>query len=104
MACPRCQSESGDAKRWCPVCEADYDLWSRQYAADILWSVLGGMVVVVSIAMGMPLLGIPWIFTTTGIFAGFGTLLGIHRYNRKRRRTQFLRHGVVPRAYLPSKT
>lgn len=103
-SCPRCQTETPDRRRWCPVCEGVYDLWSRQYAADILWSVLGGAAVVMAIAIGIPLLGVPWLYASGGIFAGFGTLLGIHRYNRRRRRQQFLRDGVVPRAYLPSKT
>jgi len=101
MACARCDAELDDERRWCVDCERDYDTWSRRNASDIIWSTLGGMVVIVTAAMVVPLLGVPWLFATTGVFAGFGTLLGLHRWNRRRRRGQFLRGAAIPRAYLP---
>lgn len=100
MACPRCDTETVDDK-WCAACEASYDTWSRQHASDIIWPLMAGMVVVVSTAIGLPLLGFDWIIAATGVFTGFGTLYGLHRLNRRRRRGQFLRGAAMPRAYLP---
>jgi len=100
MACPRCGAESsGD--RWCTECEHAYDTWSRRHASDIIWSVMAGMVIVTTTAVALPLLGIDWIVASTGVFAGFGALVGLHRANRRRRRRQFLRGAAIPRAYLP---
>ena len=45
-----------------------------------------------------------WLVAASAIFAGFGTIGGLHYLNQRRRRRQFLRTGDVPRAYLPSKT
>lgn len=106
MTCPRCD-EPDDALapgRWCKLCEASYDVWSRRYASDIVWEVLVGTSLVVFAGMGLPLLGASWLFAATGIFAGFGAILGLHRLNRRRHRREYLRSGEVPRAYLPSKT
>ena len=99
MACPKCNAESSDG-RWCTVCERAYDTWSRRHATDIIWSLMAGAVVLTSTAVALPLLGIDWIVASLGVFTGFGTLLGLHRLNRRRRRRQFLRGAAVPRAYL----
>jgi len=102
MKCARCEAEVADVRRWCLQCERDYDLWSRRHAADIVYSALGGMVVVLAAGMLVPALGVSWLFALSGVFAGFGTIIGIHRFNRQRRRKQFLRGAAVPRAYLPT--
>jgi hypothetical protein len=105
MACARCGNpDEGDDRRWCAACEAAYDGWSRRYAADIVWAALTGTVVVVFAGMGLPLLGVSWLAAVTGVFAGFGAFLGLHRLNGRRRRRQFLAGGPVPRAYLPGKS
>jgi hypothetical protein len=104
VTCRRCQAELEDTATWCAGCDREFDAWSRQYASDIIVPVLAAMIVVMTVAVAMPLLGMPWIFATTGVFAGFGALVGISRWNRNRRRKQFLRDGGVPRAYLPEKT
>ena len=49
----------------------------------------------------LPLIGIDWIIAALGVFGGFGTLYGLHRGNRLRRRRQFLAGAAMPRAYLP---
>jgi hypothetical protein len=99
--CARCQAEITDDRRWCPACESDYDQWSRRHAADIVWSALGGMLCVLTAGMLVPALGAPWLFALSGVFAGFGTIIGIHRWNRRRRRAQFLKGAALARAYLP---
>lgn len=118
MTCVRCGSDSkpGDAAGardpldsrrptpWCKSCELHYDAWSRQHASDIVWEVLAAGLIVGFAGMGLPLLGVSWLAAATGIFAGFGTLIGLHRFNRRRRRRQYLSSGGVPRAYLPSKS
>jgi hypothetical protein len=106
MACERCGDPDvdGDPSRWCKACEVAYDGWSRRYAADILWAVLPAGVLVTFAGMGLPLLGASWLLAATGVFAGFGTMIGLHRLNRRRRRRQYLEAGEVPRAYLPGKT
>jgi hypothetical protein len=86
---------------WCSDCEQLYDGWSRKHASDIVWQALAGGVVVASIGMGLPLLGIGWLVAATGAFAGFGTLFGLSRLTRRRRRRQFLQ-STLPRAYLPA--
>ena len=90
--------------RWCPACERAYDAWSRRYASDIVWEALAGTVVVVFAGMGLPLLGVPWLAAASGVFAGFGALVGLHRLNRRRRRRQYLQTVAMPRAYLPDRT
>lgn len=106
MECARCQVETDDARRqvrptWCVICERDYDTWSRRHATDIIWQALGGMVVLITAGVLLPLLGAPSLIALSGIFAGFGTIVGLNRWNRKRRRGQFLRGAAMPRAYLP---
>lgn len=101
MTCTRCETGTAGPSGWCKPCEVTYDAWSRQYAADIVWQVLAGTVVVVGFGMGLPLLGVSWLVAALGVFAGFGTLVGLHRLNRRRRRRQFLTANL-PRMYLPS--
>jgi hypothetical protein len=91
-------------RRWCPACERAYDTWSRRHAGDIVWEVLSGTVIVAFVGMGLPLLGVSWLVAATGIFAGFGAFIGLHRLNVRRRRRQYLQGGEVPRAYLPDRT
>ena len=99
MACPKCTAETTD-DRWCADCERAYDTWSRRHATDIIWSLMAGMVIVTSTAIALPMLGVDWIVASVGVFTGFGTLVGLHRANRRRRRRQFLRGAAMPRAYL----
>lgn len=91
------------ASGWCRDCELAYDTWVRRHASDIVVPVLSGMVVLTGVAMGLPLLGFGGLIAVAGVFAGFGTLAGLHRLSQRRRRRQFLA-GTLPRAYLPSKT
>lgn len=100
MACPRCGASDGAAKRWCAPCERLYDAWSRQHAADIVWIVMSGGCVLATIGLAVPLLGLPWVLASAAAFLGWGTVLGLHRWNARRRRRQFLA-GTLPRAYLP---
>ena len=99
MSCPRCHAETDD-ERWCADCERAFDTWSRRHASDIIWSLMAGMVIVTSTAIVLPMLGVDWIIAAVGVFSGFGTLVGLHRANRRRRRRQFLRGAAMPRAYL----
>ncbi|MEO8699792.1 MAG: hypothetical protein ABI867_07100 [Kofleriaceae bacterium] len=103
MECGRCHAET-DAKHWCATCERDYDGWSRRHASDIVWSAVGGMIVVIFGAMVVPLLGAPWVWATTAIVGGAATILGTYTWNRGRRRRQFLAGAAVPRAYLTPKS
>ena len=104
MACPRCGDPTPDTgRRWCASCELSYDAWSRRYASDVVWEALAGTVVVAFAGMGLPLLGVSWLAAATGVFAGFGAFIGLHRLNTRRRRRQYLRAGEMPRAYLPGK-
>ena len=102
--CPRCTVEHEARTRWCPSCERDFDAYARDYATDIVWSALSGMLVVMGIGLGVPLLGVSTLVALGGVFAGFGTIVGVFRYVRHRRRRAFLRGAVLPRAYLPGKT
>lgn len=106
MACSRCATPTDEQRprRWCATCELDYDTWSRRHATDIVWSTLSGTVVVLAVAVGIPLLGVPWVVATAGIVAGAGTIVGVYRWNWRRRRAQFLAGAAVPRAYLTDKT
>ena len=103
MACPRCSAETEDDK-WCVECERAYDTWSRRHATDIIWSLMAGALIVTSTAVVLPMLGLDWILAAAGVFTGFGTLVGLHRANRRRRRRQFLRGAAMPRAYLQPPT
>lgn len=88
------------APTWCRDCELLYDTWVRRHATDIMWQALIGTVVIAAVGLGLPLLGVgPWI-EGVGAFAGFGTLFGLSRMTRRRRRRQFLQ-APLPRAYLP---
>lgn len=68
-----------------------------------MWPVLTATVIVSAVALGLPLLGAHWLVATTGVFAGFGAMYGLHQVNRRRRRREFL-VGALPRAYLPDQT
>lgn len=105
-SCTRCSDESGcpdSAAPWCKACELLYDQWSRRHASDIVWQALTGTVIVSAVGIGLPLLGIGKLIAAVGAFAGFGTVFGLSRLTRRRRRRQFLQ-APLPRAYLPAKT
>ncbi len=104
MACTRCDFDGPTgATGWCRECELAYDTWVRRHASDIILPTLAAMFVVSAIAIGLPLLGVGGLVAVAGVFAGFGTLVGLHQLGRRRRRRQFLA-GTLPRAYLPTKT
>ena len=104
MTCTRCNAGGElSARGWCRDCEREYHTWVRRHASDIIWPVLAGMVILSAVALGLPLLGAGYVVATTGVFAGFGTLVGLQRLNARRRRKQF-QLASLPRAYLPSKT
>lgn len=104
MSCTRCNADGASGPRgWCRDCELQYDTWIRRHASDIVWPLLAGTVMLCGFALGLPLLGAGYIVATTGVFAGLGTLFGLHRLNARRRRKQF-QLASLPRAYLPSKT
>ena len=101
MSCARCQGAvDANASSWCKDCERLYDGWVRRHASDIVWQSLAGTVVVSTIGLGLPLLGVGWLVAATSAFAGFGTIFGLGRLNRRRRRRQFLQ-APLPRADLP---
>lgn len=77
-----------------------FDGWARRHATDIVWQALVGTVVLCTIAIGLPLLGIGPLVAAAGAFAGFGVLYGLARLTRRYRRRQFLQT-ALPRAYLP---
>jgi hypothetical protein len=103
MACKRCGSKDAVTRRgkWCPDCEREYDVWVRRHAADIVWATLGGGFVLAAVGMLLPLLGVEWVVAASAAFAGWGTVIGLHKLNGRRRRRQFLQ-GDLPRAYLPA--
>ena len=88
------------AATWCKECERLYDQWSRRHAKDIVWQALTGTVIVSVVGLGLPLLGIGKLIGAVGAFAGFGTVYGLARITRRKRRQQFLQ-APLPRAYLP---
>jgi hypothetical protein len=96
--CARCSG--GDAP-WCAACERAYDGWVRRYASDVIWPLVAGMIVVMTCAMALPLLGVSWLVGAAGAIAGFGTVGALARLSRWRRRRQF-RLGSLPRAALLS--
>src|SRR5262249_31767615 len=103
MACERCGSAAETRRgKWCPDCERAFDTWVRRYAADIVWSVMGGGFVLATIGMILPMLGVEWLVPASAAFAGWGTIFGLHRLNARRRRRQFLAGATLPRAYLPA--
>lgn len=102
MACVRCQADVPVTRSgWCADCERAYDTWVRRHATDIIWSVLGGGVVLGAIGVGLPLLGLSSAVAFAGAFVGLGTALGLQHAAGKRRRKQFLTGAAMPRAYLP---
>lgn len=104
MSCPRCRADAPTGRTgWCLECERQYDAWIRGYAGDIVVPVLSGMVILTTVAMLLPFLGLGPLVATLGVVAGFGTLAGTFRLRRRKRRRQFLT-ASLPRAYLPSKT
>lgn len=120
-SCPRCHAELDDAPRdrggsiggsrpmrwgmptatWCKDCEQLYDGWVRRHANDIVWQALIGTVIVSTVGVGLPILGVGTLVAAAGAFAGFGAVYGLSRLTRRRRRQQFLQ-APLPRAYLPS--
>ena len=104
MACPRCHTSDDLVKSgWCKSCELAYDAWVRRHAADIIWQVMGGGVVLACIGIGLPLLGVGVLSAAFAAFTGFGTIWALSRYGNRRRRRQFLQgRGLLPRAYLPA--
>jgi hypothetical protein len=88
------------APTWCRDCELLYDAWVRRHATDIIWQAMLGTLVIAAIGIGLPLLGVGSLIAAVGAFAGFGTLFGLARMTRRRRRQQFLQ-APLPRAYLP---
>ena len=103
MGCARCNADVVTGRgRWCTDCERGYDTWVRQYAADIIWVVMAGGFVLAGVGMVLPLLGVEWVVAASAAFAGWGTILGLHRLNVRRRRRQYLAGAPLPRAYLPA--
>lgn len=104
MRCPRCAAEhAGSASQWCADCEALYDAWVRQHAADIIWQTFAGAGIAMVIGLGLPVLGLPTLLGTVGVLIGFGAFRGLRAWNTRRRRRQFLA-GSLPRAYLPDRS
>ena len=102
MSCPRCAAETPDtgASAWCKDCELQFDGWVRRHATDIVWQALIGTVIVSTVGVGLPLLGVGKLIGAAGAFAGFGSVYGSARLTRRKRRRQFLATSL-PRAYLP---
>jgi hypothetical protein len=100
--CARCAAATdAPASKWCKDCELLFDGWVRRHATDIVWQALVGTVIVSAVGVGLPLLGVGSLVAAAGAFAGFGTLFGLARLTRRRRRRQFLQ-APLPRAYLPA--
>ena len=115
MTCPRCGREPAEPSApawralrssvgWCSDCERAYDAWVRRHAADIIWSVMGGGLVVLMLGVGLPLLGLDVLVGASAAFAGFGTIYGVQQLGQRRRRRQFLAGIALPRAYLTEKS
>jgi hypothetical protein len=103
MACARCRAEIETRRgKWCPECERAYDTWVRRHATDIIWVVMSGGVVLGTIGLVLPMLGLDWVVAMSAAIAGWGTILGLARINHRRRRRQFLAGASLPRAYLPA--
>jgi len=104
MPCARCNAdvEVASPRKWCPACETAYDTWVRRHASDIIAPMIAAMVVIAGVGLGLPLLGADSVAGAGAVFAGFGTLVGLFRLTRRRRRRQF-RLASLPRAYLPSR-
>jgi hypothetical protein len=103
MPCVRCQADASLNKAgWCADCEQAYDTWVRRHATDIIWSVMGGGVLLGAIGIGLPLLGISSAVAFAAAFVGLGAAMALQRAAGRRRRRQFLAGGAMPRAYLPA--
>ena len=101
MTCPRCAAPvESDGRTWCKDCELLYDKWVRRHASDIVWQALSGGVVICLIGLGLPFFGAGTAIAAIGAFAAFGTIYGLARLTRRKRRQQFL-VTTLPRAYLP---
>ena len=96
MRCGRCHAES--TRKWCATCEGAFDVWVRRYASDMIVPLVAGSLVVVTFAMGLPLLGVGWLVGGAGAVLGFGMLGAFAQLTRARRRRQFL--DAMPRAAL----
>jgi hypothetical protein len=102
MPCSRCAGETAaPTHTWCADCERLYDGWVRTHASDIVWQALLGGAVIMLFGLGLPLLGVGKLIAAVGAFLGFGTMAGLSRLTRRRRRQQFL-EAPLPRAYLPA--
>ena len=104
MPCARCNAQSEEPlarSGWCNACEKAYDTWVRRHASDIIWSVMGGGVVIAGIGLALPLLGLSSIVAFAAAFSGWGVIVGLQYRITRRRRRQFLEGAAVPRAYLP---
>jgi hypothetical protein len=102
MSCPRCAATDDlGATGWCRTCESNYDTWSRQHAADILWQTGSGAGVAMIVGLGGLLLGASPVVAIFGVLAGASTFLGLRRWGLRHRRRQYLATSV-PRATLRS--
>ena len=102
MACERCNADEPLSRAgWCSACEKAYDPWVRRHASDIIWSVMGGGVVIAAVGLALPLLGLSSIVAFAAAFAGWGAIFGLQYRISRRRRRQFLGGAAMPRAYLP---
>ncbi len=105
MGCVRCKEDVAlDKHGFCSTCATEYDGWIRQYASDIVPPAIAAMIIVLGVGVLIPFLGASSLVALGGVFAGFGTMVGSFRLNRRRRRRQFLSTSALPRAYLPTKT
>ena len=100
-SCSRCRAATdAPASKWCKDCERLYDGWVRRHASDIVWQTLVGTVIVSTVGLGLPVLGVGTLVAAVGAFAGFGAIFGLSRLTRRKRRREFLAT-ALPRAYLP---
>jgi hypothetical protein len=103
VSCPRCFGDTDPAPGapWCDVCELEYAQFVRDHAADIVAPLLFTMLIMTTGGLIVPILGGSIGFAALGVFAGFGSLVGLTQLRRKRRRRQFLR-AALPQARLTS--
>src|SRR3954464_11087314 len=103
MTCSRCGKETATRRgKWCTERERDYDTSVRRHAADIVWVVLGGGVVLGAFGMVFPRIGAGVLGAVCGVLAGWSPVRISYRLNARRRRRQFLSGVALPRAYLPA--
>ena len=80
MPCTRCQADRPLNKAgWCADCEQAYDTWVRRHATDIIWSVMGGGVVLGAVGIGLPALGLSSVVAFAAAFVGLGTTVLLQR-------------------------